>query len=502
MRPLQRIKLAVARRKLSSLKVGSGADDALEEWIHNKIWAEFKASRELRDSIGREEIGRIEQRDVIEFQLHKLRKVLEYVSENSVYYRKKLKDSGVRPEDIRTWKDLERIPVTEPADLAAEPFHFLCVSQSRVMRAFTTSGTSGTRKRLFYTRSDVLNIIDSIAAALKAQGMTDRDTLQIMFPAVAAWDPGLMLDGACKVARFSSVVASMADVDRQIETMKENRTTMMIGLTSFIYRISVLAKDKHDLRSLGVKAIICSAEPLPEAMRKELIAIWGCKVVSQYGMTEMGLASSIECGAYDGLHVNNADFIVEVVDPATGKQLGEREEGEMLWTSLSMEGTPLIRYRTRDLSFIIEPPCGCGFRTGVKIGKIKGRLDSQTKIGYGQKIYPLLFDEALMAVPGVLSYDLVLDRDDYRDALTFRVEFNGDKEEGRKRIAAALEGLDEIKDALDNDLIAPLGIEIIDVGHAPFEPKHRAINDRRKQYDAPGRPPEEGAGPQPSAASD
>lgn len=498
MQLLDNVKMAVARRKLSSRKI-EGSDDALEIWIHNKIRAEFKGSKEFREAIGRDELGEIKNQDVTEYQLHKLRKMLEYVSENSYHYRKVLNDAGIRPSDIRTIKDMEKIPVTDPSELAAEPFQFLCASQSKVMRAFTTSGTSGTRKRLFYTRNDVLNIIDSIAAALKAQGMTDGDTLQIMFPAVAAWDPSLMLDGACKIAGFSSVVASTADVDEQVKLMKENHTTMMIGLTSFIYRISVLAKDKHDLRSMGIKAIICSAEPLPEAMRRELISIWGCKVVAQYGMTEMGLASSIECGAYDGLHVNNADFIVEVVDPATGKQLGEREEGEMLWTSLSMEGTPLIRYRTRDLSCIIEPPCKCGFGTGIKIGKIMGRMDAQTKIGYGQKIYPLLFDEVVLAVPGVLSYDLVLDRDDYRDILTFRVEFKGDKEEGRKKIIARLEGLDEIKDARQNDLIAPLMVEMLDVGCAPFEPKHQPIIDRREQYDADRSPGERAE--RPAAAS-
>ena len=112
----------------------------------------------------------------------------------------------------------------------------------------------------------------------------------------------------------------------------------------------------------------------------------------------MGLASSIECEVFDGLHINDADFIVEVVN-GSGKHLKDREGGEMLWTSISMEGTPLRRYRTRDLSYMIEPPCKCGSRTIGRIGKVRGRMDAQTKIGYGQKIYPLLFDEALLSIP-------------------------------------------------------------------------------------------------------
>jgi phenylacetate-CoA ligase len=480
---LDSLKLAIARRKLSSRSIQAGSEDPLEVWIHNKIRKEFRSSKELRKSLGKEKLETIERHDVREYQLHKFRKLLEYADENSIYYRRKLKEAGIEPASIRTWEDLERIPPTDPEDLAKEPFHFLCVSQSKIMRAFTTSGTSGIKKRLFYSTNDVLNIIDSISAALKAVGMAEDDTLQIMFPAVAAWDPGLMLDGACKVAGMRSVLASTIDVDQQIETMRKNHTTLMIGLTSFIYRITVLAKEKYDLRSLGIKAIICSAEPLPESVRQELIEAWGCKILSQFGMTEMGLASAIECEMYDGLHLNDADFLVEVVDTSTGRHTKERDVGEMLWTSLSMEGTPLIRYRTHDLSCLIEPPCGCGMGTIGKIGKILGRMDAQTKIGNGQKIYPLLFDEALHKVPGVLSFSLVLDRKGFRDQLTFRVEYMGEKEAGKEKILETLSGLDEIKESLDNDLMLPPIVEMLEVDQMTYTPKQQVIVDRREKDD-------------------
>jgi phenylacetate-CoA ligase len=144
-----------------------------------------------------------------------------------------------------------------------------------------------------------------------------------------------------------------------------------------------------------------------------------------------------------------------------------------------MEGTPLVRYHTRDLSCAIEPPCGCGFRTVGKIGKLRGRMDAQTKIGDGQKIYPQLFDEALHQIPGVLSFVLVLDREGYRDRLTFRVEYIGDKDEGRSRIIAILSGLDEIKESMDNDLLLPPMVEMIDAGQLAFTPKQQVIIDQR-----------------------
>lgn len=482
----QRVKLAIARRKLSSHRIAFGSENALEVWEQNKIRAEFKRSPQLREAIGRDELGTIERSDMREYQLHKFRQQMDYVMKNSYYYKKKFEAAGIRSEDIRTWEDLQKVPFTEPADLAAEPFTFLCVSQSKVMRVFSTSGTTGMRKRLFYTQNDVLNIVDSIAAALKTVGMTDKDTLQIMFPAVAAWDPGLMLNSACKVAGMNSVVESSADVDQQIRTMKENRTTMMIGLTSFLYRVTLLAKDRYDLRSFGMKAIICSAEPLSEAMRREMISSWGCPVLAQYGMTEMGLATSVECDQYDGLHLNDADFLVECVDPETGRHVGDREPGELIFTSLSMEGSPLIRYRSYDLSCTIEPPCGCGFRTVGKIGKVQGRLDTQTKIGYGQKIYPLLFDEAILPVPGVLSYTLTLEREGFRDRLTFTVEHEGDPATVGKKVLDAINALDEIISARENDLILEPEVVLIPAGSVEFAPKSKTIIDKRPNYDIGG----------------
>lgn len=480
---LDKVKIAIARRRLTSLKIKGGANP-LEGWIHGKVREEFDTSKEFRQAIGRDELGPITRQDLREYQLHRFRQQMAYVMENSYYYRKKFKDLGIRPEDIRTYDDLEKVPLTDPADLAAEPLTFLCVSQSKVMRAFTTSGTTGTRKRLFYTQDDVLNIVDAISAALRSVGMSGQDNLQIMFPAVSAWDPGLMLEGACKVAGLRAKVCSSVDVDEQIRTMKEQDTKVMIGLTSFLYRITVLAKDKHDLRSFGMKAIICSAEPLSEAMRREMRSAWGCKILSQYGMTEMGLATAIECEAADGLHMDEADYLAEVIDPVTGKHLPERAQGELVFTSLSMQGSPLLRYRTRDLSFLIEPPCHCDFVTIGRMGKVQGRMDAQTKIGYGQKIFPVLFDEVLLPIPGVLGYHLVLDREGYRDKLTFRVEMKGEQADAKERMLEALMQLDEIKEPLENDLILPPVIELVKAGSVAFAPKSKVIEDRRKNYDA------------------
>jgi phenylacetate-CoA ligase len=474
--------IAMARRRLTSRNLDSETENPLEEWIHMKVRQTVKDEREFRRVLGRSSLNEVSREDLRHYQMFKFRKLMRYVDENSVYYHKVIADNKLSPSSFMEFEDLVKFPITEPAALAEEPFHFLCVSQSKVMRAFTTSGTSGQKKRLFYTRDDVLNIVDAISAALKTAGLKENETLQIMFPAVTSWDPSLMLESACKVAGLNAVVCSSIDIDVQIETMRKSETRIMIGLTSFIYRITMLARDRHDLRSLGIKAIICSSEPLSEAMRKELESAWGCKALTQYGMTEMGLATAIECTVQDGIHVDEADYLVECVDIDSGSQLPDRKEGELVWTSLNMRGSPLLRYRSYDLSCYISPPCNCGFRTVGKMGKPKGRADQTTKFGFGEKVYPYLFDEAIGSVHGVISHQVIIDRPSFRDRLTAKVEFNGDPSWARKQLEERMMAIPEVQSSIENDLMEPLVIEVMPVS-AEFVPTKRTLVDNRRQYD-------------------
>jgi len=478
----ERIIVAYARTKLSSRKVSEDVENPLHDWVNLKVRNAFKRDEGFRKALGRSSLEQIDRQTFEQYQLYRFRRQMEYVMENSPFYQKKYSEAGIRPDDIRTMDDLDKVPLTDPSDLAEEPFLFLCLSQSKIARTFSTSGTSGKPKRLFYTNDDLLNIVDSIAAALRSAGLKSSETLHIMFPAVVAWDPSLMLESACKVAGLKSVVCSAVDVDEQLKVMKEQETKVIIGLTSFIYRVTVLARDKTDLRAMGLKAIICSSEPLSEAVRAEMEDAWGCKCLSQYGLTEMGLATTIECYMQTGLHINEADFMVEVIDPDTGKRLPPGEEGELVWTSLSFQGSPLLRYRSYDISHYIMPPCECGHVTVGKIGKPKGRRTAATKIGLGEHIFPALFDEAIMKVHGVLNYQLVIDKPSFRDHLKFTVEYNGDPEKGHKEVTEAVTTLEEIRSGLENDLLDPIEVEMKEVGKE-FTPKMKPIIDLRKRFD-------------------
>jgi phenylacetate-CoA ligase len=478
--PLKSIAIALARTRLASRKIGASSPHPLQEWEQAKIAKAVREEKELRRIIGRKAVGEIDRGDLEEYQLFRFRAQMRYVDENSMFYRRRFSDLNIRPEHIKEPSDLLKLPPTDPEDLAADPMEFLCVSQTKVMRAFTTSGTSGQRKRLFYTRNDVLNIVDSIAAALKNAGLREGETLQIMFPAVTAWDPSLMLEGACQVAGLSAVVCSSADPQEQLRSMREHKVRMIIGLTSFIYRITMLGREKGDLRGFGIKAIICSSEPLPEAMRRELESAWGCKALSQYGMTEMGLATTIECPAQDGLHVNEVDYMAEVIDPSSGEHCADRSEGELLWTSLNMEGSPLLRYRSCDISAYIHPPCGCGFEVVGKISKPRGRLDAVTKLAYGEKVFPMLFDEAVLSIQGVLAYQITITRSGYKDILEVEAECIDPSPDVGDRICNSIESLDEVRSGMDNDLVE-VRVRVIPVRDG-FVPKTKRIIDQRGQF--------------------
>ena len=250
----------------------------------------FKRFPELRQRIGKRTLDEVTREDFTEYQLFRFREQMRYAEENSPYYRHKFKDAGVRPEDINTWDDLEKVPFTEPIDLAESRFYFYAISRTRVRNEFTTTGTTGHRKTIGYSTNDLVSKVDIVASALRDIGMKKGDSLHIMFPLVAAWDPSLIMAGACRILDYGSSICSETDIRKQYDMIKESGTTHIIGLPSFIYRVTTLMMKEMDLKVLGIKKIISTSEPLSESMRQRLEEAWGCKVLDVWGMTEFGLA--------------------------------------------------------------------------------------------------------------------------------------------------------------------------------------------------------------------
>jgi len=364
------VRMNIAKRRLESRKIEGGDGNPLEQWGLAKIKNDVKNNKELRELFGQRELDR----DYInDYKLFRFRQLMGYVLENSPYYKDLYEKAGIDPSQITTYEDLEKLPLTGQEHLAKSPYHFLCVSRKEIVREFTSSGTTNMLKRMAYTQDELLEIVDSVISGLKMAGMDSKeDTLQIMYPTITAtWDPGLVLSKACALAGYNSVINDSLDVNDQLRTMKESGTTFIIGTSSFLYNLSKAARGLMEPGDMGIKKIICSSEPLTPSMRKEIENVWGCKTLRQWGMTELGLANAIECSEQDGFHLNNPDFLVEIIDLKTGKQLPPGEEGELVVTTLRRRCMPLVRYRTRDITTLIDEPCNCGSCFDQRIGDIK-----------------------------------------------------------------------------------------------------------------------------------
>ena len=477
------MKAFIIRRRLLANMIPADCKHPLEEWMAIKVRMTFKGNRELRDRIGKRSLDEVTRRDMDEYQLFRFREQLRYVMKESPYYRNKFKELNIDPDGIRTWKDLEKIPLTEPLDLAESPMYFYAVSRTRMATEFTTTGTTGHRKFIGYTVNDLVSKIDIVASALKDVGMSPGDSLHVMYPLVAAWDPSLIMVGACKILGYGSSVCSENDIEKQYSVIKESGSTFIIGLPSFIYRVTTLMSDRMDLKDLGIKKIISSSEPLSESMRHTIEDAWGCKVIDVWGMTEFGLACAVECDEQDGLHTDEANLLFEVIDPETLKHVPDGTVGELVLTSLNAEGTPLIRYRTHDLAAMISPPCGCGAHFNRKLMKPKGRMDLQFKIGMGHKIYPVLFDEALFSDKAVIDYQVTITKVGFRDHLTFKVETDSPSDGLKDRITDSVCGIMEIEQGIEEDLVDRPDVEFVGPGSMEYTIKAKKIIDKRKSFD-------------------
>lgn len=473
----------IVRHKLLANQIPADCKNPLEEWMAIKARKTFKKNRELREDIGKDALTEITREDFEKYQLFRVREQMRYAEENVPYYRHKFKDANVRPEDIRTYDDLEKIPLTDPLDLAENSRYFYGVSATKMLREFTTSGTTGHRKFIGYTTNDLIGKIDIVASALRDIGMTKKDSLHVMFPLVSAWDPSLLMVGACNILGYDSSVCSELDIEKQYNTIKEAGTTYIIGLPSFIYRVTSLLNKEYDLKSLGIRKIIATSEPLSESMRRLIQDAWGCKVIDVWGMTEFGLACAVECDEQNGLHTDEANMLMEIIDPDTGRHVAPGEKGELVITALNAEGTVLIRYRTHDIASLIDPPCACGAHFNKRLEKPSGRMDLQFKVGMGYKVYPVLFDEAVFINSDVLDYQVTITREGYKDVLTFEVETESPSDDLAQSISDSVASIMEIADGIEDDLIDRPRVSFREPGTVDYAIKMKKIRDLRENYD-------------------
>ena len=385
-------------------------------------------------------------------QVKRLRDLADRISTTVPFYRKTLGEAGYRPGDIRKREDLARLPFTTKEDLRDNyPFGLFAVPMERVVRIHASSGTTGKPTVVGYTRRDIDTWAELMARTLSCGGTTSGDIVQ------NAYGYGLFtggLGGHYGAEKIGAAVIPMSggNTKRQILIMRDFGSTILLGTPSYALNIAeVMAEEGVDPGELRLKCGLFGAEPWTEGMRREIERKLRISALDIYGLSEIigpGVAS--EClEEKRGLHVFEDHFIPEIIDPVTGAVLPHGEAGELVFTTLTKEAFPVLRYRTRDISRLIPTPCSCG-RTLLRMERVSGRTDDMLIIR-GINVFPSQIEAVLMAVEGVEPhYQLIVSRDGTLDVLEVQVEVNEsiftDEIKGLERLARRVEG--DIKDLL------------------------------------------------------
>ena len=331
---------------------------------------------------------------------------------------------GIDPESLRAPDDLARLPFTVKDDLRdGYPFGLLVAPRREIVRVHASSGTTGKPTVVAYTRADLDLWSDVLARGLVAGGVTADDVFQNS-AGYGLFTGGLGVHDAATRIGAMVVPTSSGNTARQVMLLRDFGVTALHATPSYALHIAEVATAEGiDLRALPIRALFLGAEPMSEALQDEVADAMGATVYEQYGLSEVigpGVASG--CGAGRELHVWDDHFIPEIVDPASGERLPDGEIGELVFTAPTKEALPILRYRTRDRTFLTREPCSCG-RTSARIGKILGRTDDM-QIVRGVNVFPSQIEHALVRLPGLSPhYQLILTtRADRQDELRVRIE--------------------------------------------------------------------------------
>jgi len=357
-------------------------------------------------------------------QLKRLKETTHLVYENVPFYRKKFKELKITPDDIKTLGDTRKLPFTTKDDLRTNaPHGMMATSLDNCIELHASSGTTGIPVTVSYTPNDIGVWSEVMARCLSMSGLTKKDVFQNPIPYGTFTGAFGFHYGAQKVGALV-IPSGKGQSERQIKLMKYYGTTFMSGVASYALRLGQVAHEIGvDPKKLKVRNGLFGAEMFTKGLKKRIIDTWDMDVHDIYGLTEMcGPGVSADCDQHDGLHLWEDHFLIEIIDPKTLEPIGPEEEGEVVLTTLTKEGMPLLRYRTRDIAKLYDQEvCECG-RTHVKHSTIKGRSDDMIIIR-GTNIFPGQIESALMKNPSVGSnWRMVLTTTNDVDNLTVEVE--------------------------------------------------------------------------------
>lgn len=361
--------------------VGEESLNPLEDWIRSLVRSEAVESPEFQAYVGKKYLDNVTKEDMTKYWLYKLREVLRYVYERSAFYRSLFQKMGVDIERIKSLRDFTKIPFTDSREISENPYRFLCVPQSKILRGFTVEEFFGPQRRIFFTENELEEIVNAVAVGLKMVGLKTGSIVQIVYPWEPQWGlPDIVRQGV-QLGGGNPIVTGAPKFEELIEEIRKGNPSIIIGPNPYLREFTEWAKNRFDLRQLNVESLVlsrgCDFFPFTEPIRKELERSWGCKVFDHYGITEASFALALECWKQNGLHLNEYDVYVEVVDHDSGESVEIGEEGELVFTTLNRRGMPFIRYRSSDISALIDEPCECGAKVNRRIAGIKGKVEEK-----------------------------------------------------------------------------------------------------------------------------
>lgn len=372
------------------------------------------------------EIETAPREKIIALQNERLAATVRRVYENVPFYRNKMGQVGVTPDDIRTIDDLHKLPFSYKQDLRdTYPYGLFAVPLKDVVRLHASSGTTGKQIVVGYTRNDLDVWDECVARALTAAGCTDEDIVHVSY-GYGLFTGGLGADGGAKRIGATTVPVSSGNTQRQVTILKDFGSTILCCTPSYALHIAeVLYASGYTKDDIKLKAGVFGAEPWTNEMRRKIEEMLGLTAYDIYGLTEIiGPGVAFECKEQTGMHVNEDHFIVEVIDPDTGEVLPEGTQGELVFTCITKEAFPILRYRTRDIGVITRGKCSCG-RTLVKMTKPRGRTDDMLIIR-GVNVFPSQIETVLLDKGYTANYQIVVDRANNFDSIEVQVEISNE----------------------------------------------------------------------------
>jgi phenylacetate-CoA ligase len=404
---------------------------------------------------------------------------VQYAYDRVPFYKKAFDDIGLKPSDIRTLKDVSRLPFTTKDDLRDNyPYGMFAVPMKQIVRLHGSSGTTGKPTVVGYTRNDIDTWAELVARVAAEAGATDDDVAQIAF-GYGLFTGAFGLHYGLERLGAAVIPMSSGNTERQIALMQDFSTTVLVGTPSYALYMAEVARNMGvDTEKLPLRLGLFGAEGSTEAMREELQKRWHIVATENYGLSEiMGPGVAGECEYREGMHIAEDHFLVEIIDPVTEQPVDYGNVGELVITTLTKEGVPLIRYRTHDITSIIADKCACG-RTLYRIAKIKGRTDDMLIIK-GVNVFPSQIETVLMNIEEVgPHYEIIVRKKGFMDELEINIEVVDAKLLEHFSELEALER--KIKHHLKSNLLIDAKVNLVEPQTLKrFEGKARRVIDLR-----------------------